>query len=256
MPDVKMAKAHLDRLKAELPPSALAALSERSRAAQPTGPSFTSDPNPVYLRLQAQMAELNTEFEIRQNEKAWIDSEIAKYNGRIEQTPKVEQDMGDVQRQGEDLRKQYEDLKSKLEQARLSESLESKQKGSQFVVVDPANYPLDPDKPDKGAVLLAGCCISLLVAIAFAAAVDIARQKVWTQSQIEALWGLPVLVEIPTIVTDADLAEDRKMKYKILLASAASVLVYGFCLYSIYLKHSFILRQLDPLLQKYIYKQQ
>ena len=201
------------------------------------------------------MAELNTEFEIRQKEKAWIDSEIAKYNGRIEETPKVEQDIGDVARQGEDLRKQYEDLKKHLEEARLSESLESKQKGSQFVVVDPANYPLDPDKPDKGVVLLAGCCISLLVSIAFAAAVDIARQKVWTQSQIEALWGLPVLVEIPAIVTDADLAEARTKKYKILLASAASVLAYGLCLYRIYLKHNFILSQLDPLLQKYIYKQ-
>jgi hypothetical protein len=216
---------------------------------------MTSDPNPVYLRLQAQMAELNTELQIRQREKAWIDSEIAKYNGRIEEIPKVEQDMADAGRQSEDLRKQYEDLKNKLEQARLSESLESKQKGSQFVVLDPANYPLDPDKPDKTAVLLAGCCISLLVAIAFAAAVDIARQKVWTQSQVEALWGLPVLVEIPAIVTDADLADARKKKYKILLASAASVLVYGLCLYGVYLKHNFILSQLDPLLQKYIYKQ-
>ena len=258
MPDVKMAKLHLDRLKAELSPSALAtlaAMSDKARAAEPTGPSITSDPNPVYLRLQAQMAELNTEFEIRQKEKAWIDSEIAKYNSRIEEAPRVEQDVSDVGRQSEDLRKQYEDLKGKLEAARLSESLESKQKGSQFVVVDPANYPLDPDKPDKTAVLLAGCCISLLVSIAFAAAVDIARQKVWTQSQIEALWGLPVLVEIPEIVTDADLAEARKTKYKILLASAASVVVYGLCLYGVYLKHNFILRQLDPLLQKYIYKQ-
>jgi succinoglycan biosynthesis transport protein ExoP len=260
MPDVKMAKAHLDRLKAELPPSALAALAEKAAAAATTaqsraGSGVTSDPNPVYVRLQAQMAELSTELEIHQKEKAWIDSETAKYNGRIEEIPKVELDVADVQRQSEDLRKQYDELKNHLEQARLSESLESKQKGSQFVVVDPANYPLDPDKPDKTAVLLAGCCISLVVAIAFAAAVDIARQKVWTQSQIETLWGLPVLIEIPAIVTDADLAEARKKKFKILLASAASVLVYGFCLYGVYLKHNFILRQLDPLLQKYIYKQ-
>jgi hypothetical protein len=102
---------------------------------------------------------------------------------------------------------------------------------------------------------LAGCCISLLVSLVFAAAVDIARQKVWTQSQIEALWGLPVLVEIPAIVTDADLAQSRKRNYKILLASAASVLAYGLFLYGVYLKHHFILTQLDPLLQKFIYKQ-
>ena len=256
-PDVLSAKKRLDRLKAQLPPSALAALAEEASGAAPAVASspIVSDPNPVYLRLQAQIAEVNTELNIHQKEKAWIDSEIAKYNRRIEDTPKVEQDVADVQLRSEDLRKQYDDLKGKLEQARLSESLESKQKGSQFVVVDPANYPLDPDKPDKKTVLLAGCCISLLASLVFAAAVDIARQKVWTQSQIEALWGLPVLVEIPAIVTDADLAQARKKNYKILLASAASVLAYGLFLYGVYLKHHFILTQLDPLLQKFIYKQ-
>src|SRR5262249_36860412 len=159
---------------------------------------------PVYLKLQAQLEELKTELAITQKDKAWIDSEIAKYDHRVEEAPKAEEAISEVQQANEDLKKQYDDLKNKLEQARLSESLESKQKGSQFVIVDPANYPLSPDKPDKNMVLLASCCISLLVSIALAVAVDIARQKVWTQSQIETLWGLPVLVEIPTIVTDAD----------------------------------------------------
>jgi succinoglycan biosynthesis transport protein ExoP len=253
-PDVLSAKKRVDRLKAKLPPAVLAALSDQATPATASS-LVTSEPNPVYLRLQNQIAELNTEFEIRQKEKTWIDSEIAKYSRRIEDTPKVEQDIADVQLQTEDLRKQYDDLKSKLEQARLSQSLESKQKGSQFVVVDPANYPLDPDKPNKQEVLLAGCIISLLVSIVLATVVDIARQKVWTQSQIEALWGVPVLVEIPAIVTDADLAQARKRNYKILLASAASVLVYSLFLYGVYLKHHFILTQLDPLLQKFIYKQ-
>ena len=57
-------------------------------------------------------------------------------------------------RLNDDLKKQYDDLKSKLSQARLSESLESKQKGSQFQIVDPANYPLVPAKPNKPLVLL------------------------------------------------------------------------------------------------------
>ena len=255
-PEVQAAKVRLDRIKEQLPPAALAALSgENAADSALERPQTVIEPNPVYLKLQSQLEEVKTELEIRQKEKTWVDSEIAKYNRRVEDAPKAEQDIAEVKRQNDDLKKQYEDLKSKLAQARLSESLESKQKGSQFVIVDPANYPLDPDKPNKVVVLLAGCSITLLIAIAFAAAVDIARQKVWTQSQIETLWGLPVLVEIPEILTDADLAETRRKNWKLVLASAASVLVYGVCLYGVYLKHSFILRQLDPLLQRYIYKQ-
>ena len=255
-PEVQAAKVRLDRIKEQLPPAALAALSgENAADSAPERPQTVIEPNPVYLKLQSQLEEVKTELEIRQKEKTWVESEIVKYNRRVEDTPKTEQDIAEVKRQNDDLKKQYEDLKSKLAQARLSESLESKQKGSQFVIVDPANYPLDPDKPDKVVVMLAGCSITLLIAIAFAAAVDIARQKVWTQSQIETMWGLPVLVEIPEILTDADLAETRRKNWKLFLASTASVLVYGVCLYGVYLKHNFILRQLDPLLQRYIYKQ-
>jgi polysaccharide chain length determinant protein (PEP-CTERM system associated) len=271
-PEVLAAKARLDRLKEQLPPALLAAVSDQTPANSPAHTTSTSNPaptsnatppstqgavesNPLYVRLQSQLAEVKTELAIRQKEKAWIEAEIAKYTRRVEDTPKTEQDIADVQRQTDDLKKQYEDLKGKLSQARLSESLESKQKGSQFVIVDPANYPLDPDKPNKTAVFLATCAISLLISIALATGIDIVRQKVWTHSQIEALWGLPVLVEIPEIVTDSDLATARARNFRFLMASMAGALVYAGCLYGVYLKHNFILTQLDPLLQKLIYKQ-
>jgi len=255
-PDVLAAKVRLDRLKEEMPPALLAAISGEAPASAATSDSpAASVPNPVYQKLTNQMAELKTELDIRQREKALIDSEIGKYNQRVENTPKTEQEIADVQRQNDDLKKEYEELKGHLSQARLSESLESKQKGAQFVIVDPANYPLDPDKPDKKSVLLGSCAAALAFSIVFAAIVDILRQKVWTQSQIEALWAVPVLVDIPEILTDTDLAAIRRKKFAFLGMSMASVLVYGVCLYGVYLKHEFILRQLDPLLQKMIYKQ-
>ncbi|HEY2384050.1 MAG TPA: hypothetical protein VGK48_22980 [Terriglobia bacterium] len=261
-PEVLAAKARLDRIKDKLPPALLAAASGQppTEATAPSSPTpapsqSAGDPNPAYLRLQSQLEQVKTELEIRQKEKAFIESEIGKYSKRVEDTPKTEQDISEVERQTNDLKRDYEDLKGKLAQAKLSESLESKQKGSQFIIVDPANYPLDPDKPNKTAVFLAACVFSLLASMAFAAGIDIARQKVWTHSQIEALWGLPVLVEIPEILTDSDLAAVRVRNFKALVASMAGVLVYGACLYGVFLKHNFILRQLDPLLQKLIYKQ-
>ena len=161
--------------------------------------------------------------------------------------------MADVLRENGDLKKQYEGLNDKLAQARLSESLESKQKGSQFVIVDPANLPLAPAKPNKAVMILLGLIGSLAAAVGFAAVVDIARQKFWTQSEIEALWGVPVLVEIPEIVTDSDLAVIQKKKFAWTASSLAALGGYGFCLYMMYLKHAFILRQLDPII-KLVYK--
>src|SRR5207249_7500991 len=123
------------------------------------------EPNPLYQKLLAQLQEVKTEFEIRNRDKAWIESEIAKYSQRVENTPNAEQDIAGALRQNEDLKKRYDDLRDKLAQARLAESLESKQKGSQFVIVDPANYPLTPTKPQKQLVFLGGVAISLLLSV-------------------------------------------------------------------------------------------
>ena len=209
------------------------------------------DPNPLYQKLLGQLQEVKTEFEIRNREKAWIESEITKYSQRIENTPIAEQDIADALRQNEDLKKQYDDLRNKLAQARLSESLESKQKGSQFVIVDPANYPLTPAKPDKRLVFLAGEVISLLLSVAFVVAIHIAHQRDVTCRA--PLLGVPVLVDIPEIVTDSDLAAGRRKQFFYVGCSAAGALVWSFCLYIVYHNPGFVLNQLDPIL-KLVYK--
>ncbi len=251
-PDVLVAKARLERLKKQLPPDTPA--SDSIDAATAPKPAEIMEPNPLYQKLVSQLQDLKNEYEIRERSKAFIDSEIAKYSSRVEKAPLAEADMSGVLQQNEELKKQYEDLKNKLSQARLAESLESKQKGSQFLVADPANYPLEPTKPNKLVVLLAGLAISLVLAVSVAAIIDITRQKVWTQSQIETLWAAPVLVDIPEIVTDADPSAVRKKRLVLVTSLAATMTVYSGFLYMMCWKHNFILQQLDPVLQKVVYK--
>jgi len=248
-PDVQRAKAELERLKKEIPPEDLIQL--RKETAAETSPVMV--PNPVYQNLTAQLRELKTEFEIREREKKWIDSEIAKYSERVQNAPAREQDMAAVLRSNGELTKQYEDLKSKLAQAKLSQSLESGQRGSQFVVIDPANYPLLPAKPNKLLVILAGMVMSLVTGVCVAAGVDLLNQKIWTQTELEQLFDVQVLAEIPEIITDADVSLVRKKR----LAYAALSFVFGTAylggLYFIYLKQMRVLHLLDPIIQRLIY---
>jgi succinoglycan biosynthesis transport protein ExoP len=254
-PDVKLTRARLEKVKQRLSPEvlALAMKDDEEDASSPTQ-NEAGEPNPAYQQLVAQLEGIKTELRVRQREKSWVEGEIAKYSARVDRTPQAEQDISDVARHNADLKKKYDDYNNKLSEARLAESLESKQKGSQFQIVDPANYPIAPTKPNKSAVAVGSILVSLLIALATAVGVDIARQKVWTQTQAEAFWGTPVLVEIPEIVTDLDLAVARKKRIGFATSSVVFALLYSVCLYGIYLKHSFILRQLDPVIQKLIYK--
>lgn len=245
-PDVQQLKDELAQLKKDIPPEELAA----SEPAQPGQADQVLVPNPVYQNLTAQQRQLSTEIEIRNKEKKSNETEMARYTKLVQNTPGVEQEIEAVIRTNADLNKQHDELKSKLDQARLAESLESHQKGSQFVLLDPANYPLDPITPARGTLVLAGCGISLAAAILIAWVVELMNQRVWTHRELERLLGHPVLIEIPSLVAASDIVRARRKKLVYGLVFVVSAGAYMGGLYYLYLKQSALLRLLDPIIQK------
>src|SRR5262249_8613778 len=140
-PEVQSAKAELERLQTKIPPEKLAEFKQEE-----ANPKAGSNRNPVFETVTSQLQGVNFEIRLREQDKKYIESEIAKYSKRVQDEPEGEEELAKVVRQNTDLNRQYNDLKDHLAQAKLSESLESRQKGSQFQIVDPANYPLAPAK--------------------------------------------------------------------------------------------------------------
>jgi uncharacterized protein involved in exopolysaccharide biosynthesis len=244
-PEVLAAKAELDKLQAKVPPESLTESKQ-----QQADPKANTIPNPLFQSLTSQLQEVKTEFQIREEEKKYIESEIAKYSKRVQGAPESEQEISTITRQNADLTKQYTELKDHLAQAKLSESLESRQKGSQFQVIDPANYPLVPAKPEKTKIVLIGMALSLVVGLATAVIVDLMSQRIWLQSEVESLFGVLVLGEIPAIVTKSDLADTRRKKQIFAVSSLAVAALYTVVLYFAYVKKAYVLMKLDPLIQR------
>jgi uncharacterized protein involved in exopolysaccharide biosynthesis len=261
-PDVGKLKLVRDRIRERLTPEELEIASKPPLTAAVTVPTTSGtttpavtipmEPNPVYKQLQASLNTLDADRRSLLKQKSDIAESIATYERRIDSTPQVETQMTEFLRERNNLQKQYDDIQDNLSKADLSASLESQAKGQQFDIVDAANLPVDPTTPRRLFVVMGGAGASLLISVLFAVVVDIARQRVWTQKEIEAFWGVPVLVDIPEILTDTDLALARRKKWIFAGAAAGASVVYSICLYGVDLKHAFILRQLDPVLQKLI----
>jgi uncharacterized protein involved in exopolysaccharide biosynthesis len=254
-PEVEAAALQLERLRMDLTPEDVAALERPDPAGDEKANAQAASammPNAVYQNMVAQLQQVKTELEIRERERSFIELEIQKFNQRVQNTPQSEQEIAEVLRQNTDLSKQYETLKNNLGQAKLSESLESRQRGSQFVVLDPANFPLLAAKPSKARMILAGTFLSLLAAIGIAVAADMCSQRIWKQSEIESIFGVFVLAEIPSIVTSVDLAAARRRNLIDRASTVAGAAAYGVGLYFIYVKQSYVLLKLDPLIQRLI----
>ncbi len=199
-PEVIRLRSDLERLRQEIPPEDLIQIEEPE-----TGTTRVTRPNPAYQSLQKQLAEVKTEIEIRKRDKLRIETDISRFNGRVQNTPSRELELTETQRRYDELKTQYDRLKLKLDEAKLAANLENVQKGAQFSIQDRANLPLKPAKPNRIKVLLMGLLASLAVGLAFGVAVDLSQQRIWTQSELEQLFKVPVLIEIPEITTEADL---------------------------------------------------
>jgi polysaccharide biosynthesis transport protein len=246
-PDVRRLKAELDELVKEIPPEDLAPFEDRENKNQKTPDMI---PNPAYQSLIAQLNQIKTDIQSREKEKAWIEGEMVKYSQRIQNSPAIEQDMQAIIRANEDLTKQHDVLKVKLEDAKLAGSLESRQKGSQFEIIDPANYPLEPSTPGRVVILLVGFGASLAIGVAIAFAVDMLNQQVWTHLELERALEAPVLVEIPSITSPLDLrnAIRRRLAHAFLLVIFAGAYFGVICF--LYMRQSAFLRLLDPIIEK------
>ncbi len=81
----------------------------------------------------------------------------------------------------------------------MAENLEQKQQGEQFKMLDPADLPVNPIKPDRNKILLMGGVIGLVVGFGLAWFRETLDQSFHTVSDLEDSLGIPVLASIPNL---------------------------------------------------------
>jgi polysaccharide biosynthesis transport protein len=133
-----------------------------------------------------------------------ISAEMQKRDEAVNATPANEERLTILTRDYSISLKNYQDLMTKRLQAKISEDLEKKQQAEQFRILDPANFPTEPTKPNRplvislGGVIGAGCGIGLILLLHH---VHPALRKA---EDVYRVFGIPVLVTIPRYRTDVN----------------------------------------------------
>lgn len=152
---------------------------------------------PLTQNLLTQINTVNFEISSLKNRRANLLKQIDLYEKRVENTPLREQQLMAIMRDYQNIQNNYQSLLNKRLEAKISESLEKRQKGEIFRVQDPANYPLSPNKPNRGLIVLMGILIGAGFGIGLVFLREQMDQCFTTEEELSETAGIEVLASIP-----------------------------------------------------------
>jgi polysaccharide chain length determinant protein (PEP-CTERM system associated) len=162
--------------------------------------------------LRAQLEAVDMEIRGLQMERARILSDTGQYQARLENVPRVEQELLSLSRDYDNIQKSYESLLTKRIDANLAQNLEKSRQSEQFTILEKAIPPSDPYWPNKALLLAIGLAGGALVGMI---AAFLRNQSDSTFTEVDALQhafpGVPVLATIPQLSTTGE--SDRAAAY-------------------------------------------
>lgn len=181
--------------------------------------------SPVDQGLKRQLQDISVEIDTLKAEIKKVRSQTEWYQKKVAETPEREQELLSLNRDYGNLRLLYNSLLNRKLEAQIAVSMEKKQKGEQFRVIDPAKIPTRPVEPDLRRIVL----LTLAFGVGLGGGLAFFRETMDTSyktpEEVEKDLKLPVLVSMPIRYTQKEV---RKKRVKRVLAFASVAL--GFAL--------------------------
>ncbi len=142
---------------------------------------------------------------------------------KVEETPKREQELLSLNRDYSNLQELYNSLLERKLEAEIAVSMEKKQKGEQFRIVDPAKTPTIPVKPDVRKIILLTLALGLGIGGGLTFLRETMDTSYKTPDEVNEETQLPILVTLPFRQTEKEL---KSIKFKNRLAYTATGLAF------------------------------
>jgi capsular exopolysaccharide synthesis family protein len=159
--------------------------------------------------LKRQREEVKSEAALFRQRQAHLLAERKLHEKRVDRAPEVEQELLILERDYENMRNNYRALLDKRLNASVVENLEKRQKGAQFRILDAANFPTKPEKPNQPRILIFGLMAGLATGLGLAVLRERVHPPFRRPEEVELLFGPQLLAIIP----DFSLERDRVRWY-------------------------------------------
>ena len=190
-PDVIRLKNDIATLKVEIQNSPKAT-SPATMAATPlaTGPTMND-------QLRSQLIALNADIKGRQARQLQMEQKITELQGSVSGLPAVQTQFAAMNADYTEMQKNYNALLEKQQEAAMTSALNQREQSQPFVVVEPANLPVRPCRPDPVVLRMGVVLMGMLIGLLFALVVELNDDTMHDSDEVAAYLKLPVMVALP-----------------------------------------------------------
>lgn len=174
--------------------------------------------SPILRQLEATTNEISS----LKSEERSLSQEIARYQGLVNQAPLHEQEWDVLQRDYDLYKRNYDDLVNKQLASKMTTTLQEKQQGRRFRVVDPPSLPLKPNSPNRLRLGVAALAAGLFIGFALAFLLELRDRSFHSERQVSDRFPAPIVVSVPVLLTGPE-TRRRTMQRVMEWAGAAGV---------------------------------
>jgi polysaccharide chain length determinant protein (PEP-CTERM system associated) len=228
-PDVARVKRLIEDLERQVDAESL------QRPVTPEGadsqPVTTPDEARRRDKLREQRAEiesLDRQIAFKINEERRLRAEITGYQRRLEAVPGVESEWVALTRDYDTLQASYRELLAKSENSKMAASLEQRQIGEQFRILDPPRVPQKPFSPNRPRINMIGAAAGLGLGAVLLGLAWFTDSTMRSEADVLGAIDLPVMALLPYVASEQDRRVARRRRwFEATLAAALLVGVAG-----------------------------
>ena len=166
------------------------------------------------VQLEGQLHANQAEISSREHAIAELNKKIAQYQGRLAQEPLREQQLADLSRGYDQSKANYDDLLKKKNESAMATSMELRQQGERFRILDPPSLPLKPDFPNRLKFCAIGLGVGLALGVFVVGGFEMADDRIYSEKEFKDLLPVPVICEIPVIAVHVSKSAVNKGTWK------------------------------------------
>ena len=154
----------------------------------------------------------NFEAEVakRENEREEILRQKSDYERRLRFAPTLEQEQADLYREEALLQKQYESYAAQKLTTGLATAAETASDNEVYRVIDPANYPIYPESPNRKELIIIAFGLGLVLGTTAVFGRELLDTTISSEEEAKKIFNLPILAAIPSAPKKNKKTELRK----------------------------------------------